>query len=346
MSIYIISNRKVVNGHFLDKGKEHAMPIFRIARCEIDQANKTTKYKLIKDDYPADYSSVINTLNDKKNNGDKLLGSASMFYDLYNQMLESKDERSDVLFFIHGFANSFTSNLKHIYELNKIFIKNGSPIKHIVYFAWPTRNHKFFTYSDDQKDADASGKLLARIYEKLLDFFIELFKIHQKEHCNNKIHLAAHSMGNQVLASMLDSITGKTIPLFSEVLLLHSDVENTVFDPGQPFTKLAELSERTHIYIHKSDDALRISRFTKNFNKRLGQRGPRDRSILNNETFIVDVSADTRPQSLREGLIDHWGYLERDIEKKDIIEVLKGSDEDKILWREKIGNNSFIIKEQ
>lgn len=330
MSIYLICNRETetVNGKekFKNKGKEHALPKFRVATCVVNNGSKIADYEIIDNQYPADYSNVIEALDEQEKVG-SLKGTSKMFYDLYNQMLNSKDEKSDVLVFIHGFANSFKKNLEHIATLKNRFIKKGSPIKHIIYIAWPTRNHKIWTYKDDQDDAVETGRVLARIYGKLLGFFIELFQIHQKENCNNKIHLAAHSMGNQVLKSMLENIPErKTHPFLGEVLLLHSDVEDNMFEKGQPFTKLEKLAERTHMYIHNSDDALWISRFTKNFNKRLGKKGPGNRNVLNNETFIVDVTKIKSANSLKERLWDHWGYIERDIEINDIIEVLEGTD--------------------
>jgi esterase/lipase superfamily enzyme len=143
---------------------------------------------------------------------------------------------------------------------------------------------------------------------------------------------------------MLESIPfRKLFPLFAEILLLHSDVENTVFNPGQPFTKLEKISKRTHMYIHYSDDALWISRVTKNWKKRLGRRGPQNIDSLNEETFIVDVSEVKSAKSLRERIVDHWGYIETQEEIVDIIEVLKGAPEDKIKGRRiKEGTSNYF----
>ncbi len=333
MSIYIISNRKVLRTRsedgkkkFSDDGKEKALPMFRVAECEIKR-NKID-YTILDDTLQTNYNDVVKSIQERKNN-DKLAGSARMFYDLYTQMLDEKKSRSDVLFFIHGFSNSFQDNLEHIVKLHKLYIEpEQSPLKHLVYVSWPTRDHKVLTYWDDQQDAIETGFVLGRLYLKLLTFFRELFEIHRQEQCQNKIHLAAHSMGNQVLKQMLNCIPDlRLFPLFGEVLLLHSDVEDDVYNPGQPFTKLEKLASRTHMYVHNSDDALRISRFTKNGNKRLGHRGPVDRSFLNNKTFIVDVTQIRGGESLRERCIDHWGYLDRKEQVEDIITVLIGQDE-------------------
>ncbi|PKP17591.1 MAG: hypothetical protein CVU05_15265 [Bacteroidetes bacterium HGW-Bacteroidetes-21] len=351
MSIYIVSNRDVINGEFRNDGKDHAAKSsFRIAVCEgvtTDRKSKEKKmtYTMLDDAHPAGYENVIKAL---KNEVDpkSLMGSEAMFYDLYSQMLNSDDEKSDVLFFIHGFANSFDDELTHIYKLKQLYMAKGSPVKHMVYLSWPTRGNIALTYWSDQEDARETGLMLNRLYVKLSGFFTDMFEIHKQKRCRNRIHLAAHSMGNQVLKYMLMSIPKeKLFPLFGEVLLLHSDVEDDVFEPGEPFTLLEQLSERTHIYINRSDDALRISHFTKNLNKRLGHKGPKNRDNLNSETFIVDTSELKGSTSLRDRVVDHWLYIDHPSVVKDILEVLKGTDEGTFLWREawEEERNYFIL---
>lgn len=133
-------------------------------------------------------------------------------------------------------------------------------------------------------------------------------------------------MGNQILEEMLKSIPEeKLYALFGEVFLLHSDVKNDVFESGKPFEKLEAIAERTHIYINKSDDGLLISSLIKNFNKRLGRKGPSRKTRLNDETFIIDASK-TKAENIGEAFIDHWGYLYRPAQVKDIIAVLNGAD--------------------
>lgn len=345
MSIYIISNREVIGNKFRNDGKDKAAgSSFRIANCVINEKLETVDYEIVPDNFPLGYENVVLALKGKLS-PDKLKGTEVMFYDLYRQMLYSDKEKSDVLFFIHGFSNSLEDNLSHIYKLNKLYVGEESPIKHLVYLSWPTRDHKVLTYWNDQEDARETGLMLNRLYMKMYGFFKDIFELHRQQRCRNRIHLAAHSMGNQVLKSMLESLPkDKLFPLFGEVLLLHSDVENSVFEPSQPFTLLEHLSERTHLYIHHSDDALRISRGTKNFNKRLGHKGPKNRDNLNKETFIVDTSKVTDSTVIRDIIVDHWRYLYSPITVKDILSVLDGTDENRIRRREKTETNYFILK--
>lgn len=346
MSVYIISNRSIneKTNKFNTKGKEKAQPIFRVAKIDNVNAKKLT-YTILPDDIPDDYKKVIRLLNNESETND-LVGSAAMFYDLYsdtvcfrNEARENKSGKTflknDILFFIHGFSTGFKASLSHIKELHKLYIEDAnSPIRHLVYLSWPSRDSKLFTYSGDQEDARDTGAILARVFRKTQNFFYEAFDIAKKEHCLGRIHLMCHSMGTLVLETFMQTIAKENyLPIITEVILLHSDVKDNIFEQGEPFYYLKDICRRVHIYIHNGDDALRISRFTKNGTKRLGQRGPRDLSILNDETFVIDVTANSESVSLKEGIFDHWGYLERKEEINDIILVLRGISENRITTR-------------
>ncbi len=336
MSIFIISNRAVEKPRgqkerFKEDGREHARPTFRIARAWVPEGDEAADYELISDGFDQDFDRLSKELSKPETAGkssSQRKGSEALFYELYQAMRQSREKPADVLFFIHGFANAFSDNLAHIAKLKKLFIDpEESPAQHLVYVSWPTRSSKVFTYRDDQRDARATGMVLARLYDKLQDFFRAAFLKQQQPYCGHRIHLACHSMGNQVLMHMLEHLRLPDLePFFGEVLLLHSDVPNTVFEPGEPFARLEKIAERTHVYMHRSDDALWISRFTKNGNKRLGRKGPRDRSVLPQETFLVDVSNLRQEEALKERVVDHWGYLESPQEIADIQAVLRGEE--------------------
>lgn len=340
--IYIISNRAVVEDDgkkkFKNDGKEHALPVFRIAECQINGEN--VDYNILEDDFPEDYRHLIPILRLKEGTEEKveressLKGSSQMFYRLYKDMLADEEKKCNVLFFITGFGNSFKKNKKQIYELYKLYVEpKDTPIAHLVFLSWPSRNHPILTYWSDQRDAEVTGKVFARLYEKLQSFFFQMFEMTNMDRCHNKIHLAVSSMGTQVLQSMLEEIPERKLyPLWEEVFLLHSDVKNNVFESGKPFTKLEQMAERTHIYINKSDDGLLTSTITKNFNKRLGRRGPSKKTDLNNETFVVDCSK-TKAVGIGEKLFDHAGFLYRPTEIEDIKAVLRGEDQEEIINR-------------
>lgn len=348
MSIYLISNRKVIKNEFSNKGKERARRDFRVAICQIPKGSSKAKYKIL-DDYDLDgYIEVAEALKGQsKVNLDNLKGTAYMFADLYYQMLKVKDKQSDCLFFIHGFANKLEDNLEHIKKLHDIYIKpKDSGIDHLIYVAWPSIGHKVGTYWNDQNDAEETGRVLGGLFSKLFGFFVDMFEISGMDRCINLIHLAAHSMGNTVLDYMLQNIPEhKLFNLFGETLLLNSDVPYDIFENNGSFTKLEALSSRTHIYISQSDEVLSVlSRYTKNFKRRLGHKGPRDLSKLTSEIFVVDTTNAGKASTFREKTLDHWGYIERIKVINDIKQVLAGKDEIPERKESRKGKNYFVLK--
>ncbi len=324
--IFIISNRSVSEDGqtFVGGADQEALPTFRIARCKVEET--TVSYDILPDMTDTRYDFLESGVRSGDLRTAQLKGTAATFYELYEDMVNNTTRKGDVLFFIHGFAYKLEENLKHIRELHRTYIEPAnSPIKHLIYVCWPTVGGKVGTYKDDQADAIATGQMLGRVFDKLRRFFVTMFEQLELGRCPHKVHLAAHSMGNTVLREMLDALPSQRLfPLFGEVLLFNSDVEDDVFEPGRPFTKLEHLAERTHMYIHRSDDALRISRFTKNWNKRLGLNGPRSGKNLNDETFVIDTTATKAHEDIMERVIDHSGYLERDTVVKHIMQVLQG----------------------
>lgn len=357
MSIYIISNREVVKDKgkevFSNDGKKAALPNFRIAECKVSADNKKISYSLLNDLTDPDYSKIIEVIENRLSK-DQLGGTEYLFYDLYISMKQGGKPNSDVLFFIHGYQTTYEEELQHILKLKELYLGDNSNVKHLIYLSWPTSNSKILTYWSDKEDSIITGQALSRIYLKLNKFFYTMFKKYEQENCKQKIHIMSHSMGNQVLKQMMGSLNEKyIIPFVGEIILLHADVSADSFESNQPFTKLHKLGQRTHIYIHKGDDALTISTTTKNLSKRLGKAGPSNIKELSQSTFIVDVTGITYDKTKKEpfyteimqNVIDHWGYLTSSQEINDIIKIINGEDERRVVNRKRhdIYTNYFYL---
>lgn len=348
MSIYIISNRPIVEKtktekeHFNDNGTLSALPGFRIAKW--NDLQEEYPYELLPDTSQADYDRVEKAINGKLDM-DSLDGTEQMFCDLYMSMSTALAGHADVLFFIHGFATSHLDEIEHIRLLKELYVDNPeSCIQHLIYISWPTSNNEVLTYWSDKSDSITTGQNLARIYIKLNQFLYTMFKKYNNENCQQHIHIMAHSMGNQVFKQMVMNLESKYIvPFIGEILLLHADVSSNSFETDEPFSKLSKLGHRTHIYIHKQDKALDISTYTKNFDARLGKTGPSNIKNLDQQTYVVDCTGvsyklpenSTFFTNLKIKLGDHWGYLYSPEEIRDIINVLKGTDERRIEGRKR-----------
>ncbi len=253
-----------------------------------------------------------------------LKGSSRFFKQLYDELIA---EEGDVLFFIHGF-NTDLNDVKNCFDrLNQRYVVKDSPIKHIVIFTWPSKSPDIpLHYRNDSRDAERSGITLARCFDKLILFFRQFLKQEQNLPCKRNIHLMAHSMGNQVLEFMLLSLPHK-YELFREIILVAADVEYTIFEPHQAFQSLIDIGYRVHIYHHEHDIVLDISKYTKNFNNRLGRYGRKSKNTMN-DVFDIDVTRSKDDSDQPSGIdqLNHWYYYSSTEVVNDIIRVLNGKE--------------------
>ncbi|VAX42356.1 hypothetical protein MNBD_PLANCTO03-1279, partial [hydrothermal vent metagenome] len=356
---WIITNREVrrrrIGGRLIEvvtDARREALPTFRVATFSPSAGTPTddtlrAAVQIIPDTFADDYAGITPATDPST-----LPGSKRLFKSLYDCMHAAPEGKGDTLFFIHGFNYSWTDALTHLHQLHKVYVEPPeSPIATILYFSWPSWG-KMTKYKKDQQIAQPSGLLLGRFFAKAIQFYRDFFAPedgHGADFCGRRIHIGAHSMGNQVLQEFFRSIREYDFlrsPLFGEVLLLNADIDWTALEPGSPLHALPDYADRIHAYNHRSDDALLVSEATKNRQKRLGRHGPRDLTRIPPRTLVVDAtglnSADGRLQvtdrfvqaaarvlerdavSTKERLFDHWGYLNRAEVVADIYQVLRG----------------------
>ena len=103
---------------------------------------------------------------------EELKGSARFFKLLYDCMVNSDEDKNDVLLFIHGFNSNLDTVRENITALHKRYVEpEDSPVGHIVVFTWPGRTHNLpLHYRDDRDDAIRSGISLGRVILKTVQF--------------------------------------------------------------------------------------------------------------------------------------------------------------------------------
>ncbi len=381
-----VGRRKNAGGTFeeriLDEQNE-SLPVFRIAKFspgkkgERDFERLEDRVEVIEDGYPSSYER-LRTSPDARS----LAATQRMFFEMYEDMKAAPKGKKDTLFFIHGFNYSWPDALAHLQKLHELYVKpRSSPIGRIVYFTWPSWG-SLRSYRKDQEIARPSGQLLGRVFGKTVRFYRDFFEPcsededgeHGEDHefCGGRIHLAAHSMGAQVLTEMVRFIRPYKfldLALFGEVLILNGDAGWRSLERKKPLSYLPDIAERIHIYNHDSDDALRISEWTKNHEKRLGRHGPRSLDLLPPRTLVVDCSdlngapetkgkTDSSMLSMarrvlnidskvkaKERLFDHWGYMNRPEVLLDIHRVLRGESSAEIKGRQRRSGRLYKLKE-
>lgn len=355
-----ISRRRTGEGKLrdvVDTGEAQALTTFRVGTFDppgrdADDDGLQASVELIPDDFLRD-DTAFGRIDPDADPLDQV-ASRAMFLALFQAMKAAGDgpspKKRDTLFFIHGFNYDWPDALRLLQKLHDAYVVPAeSPICQVVLFTWPSIGRQD-RYWSDQRIARPSGQVLGRVFGKAIEFMKQFFEGDGAPgFCGGRIHLGAHSMGNQVLEEFCRSVAGASDlvrPVFGEALLLNADAAWDTLEPGEPMSLLPELATRIHVYNHKSDDALKVSERTKNIGrKRLGRHGPRDLRLIPPRTIVVDTSdlegdanfptddrflraamrvLDRDRVSARERLFDHWGYLNRAEVVSDIYHVLSG----------------------
>ena len=325
---FFITNREIIkkgNKEFIrEDGREHAGDNLRFGTYELE----TKKFDLFPEP-KKDVDLIFSKTREKRNSN--LAGSVRFFNELYEQLIQDEDTDNDVLFFIHGFNTDLNGVRDNFKTLNEKYVDNeNSPIKHIVIFTWPGRSPLIpYHYFDDKKDAIRSGEALARGIEKLKEFFKKFLYQDKNQPCNRKINMMIHSMAHRVLKHMMIELKRRDVfipELFTEILLMAADIEYDIFESQNAFESLIDFGDRIHIYYHKRDRVLDISKYTKNFSNRLGRIGRRkiEHGVLNTVDVDVSDTNDDEGYGFREDALNHWYYYSSNEVVDDVISVLNG----------------------
>jgi esterase/lipase superfamily enzyme len=264
----------------------------------------------------AAYPEKLDPLLADHNQGDDARwGSQAMFEELRQTMLES----TDVLVYIHGFNVAWEDAVGSALALQEMVNRptNGAPQKvAVVLFTWPSDGKAlpYVSYKSDRAEAAASGAAIGRGFLKVRDYLLRLRAGArtggtETRLCEQEIHLLCHSMGNYVLQNALARLAeftpGHTMPrLFDHIFMCAPDVDDTVFEEGQPMVRLHEIARQVSIYCNREDVAMTISDVTKGNPDRLGHHGAARPALLHAKVHQVDCT-----EVVVEGLTEHSYYL-------------------------------------
>ncbi len=176
-----------------------------------------------------DWASFINTMNESLDS---------------ETNLERKGR--DILVFIHGFNVPFKKAAMRTAQIAFDLRFQGTP----VLFSWPSDGN-ILSYMSDREDVEWSINHLEQFISRL-----------NKESKANRLHLVAHSMGNQGLIGALHQMAMKKgrrgKPLFENVILAAPDFDAQRFIE-QIAPQTTHLAKRWTIYASDKDMALNAS---------------------------------------------------------------------------------------
>jgi len=260
-------------------------------------------------------------------------------------------QASHVLFFVHGFANSFANSIAVAGFLREWLALETGPAADllVVAFAWPSHGKILgfekpmpamsaeqidklaatglfqlpgsAAYLGDQQRARASGMA----FLTALDWLREAMGAPRPE---RKFFLMAHSMGNEMLAHALDQPPAPEALIFDETFLIAADAAAARKPPVPEWLRMVDAtSRRAHIYFSIHDSALITSRFV-NPEERLGFLGRAGMDQSHSPGFrFVDCSAtiedDREPV---EGNAGHWYYRRVPSVRADIARAMAGEE--------------------
>jgi len=235
------------------------------------------------------------------------LSKDSFFQHLNQNLTDNKTGENwdkDIVVFVHGFNVSFENAAKRTAQLAYDFDFKGSPLM----FSWPS-NNELLGYVADREDIEWSVPHIQMFLEDIVS----------RAEQARRIHIVAHSMGNEgllrALRSMALSRPASTPPLFTNVVLAAPDVDAEIF-ADQMAPSLVPLAERWTLYASDNDAALNLSSTLRSA-PRLGL----PLTVVNGVDTVDATGIEVTPWSVPE-FHSYYATKQRVIE--DFIAVLQG----------------------
>jgi esterase/lipase superfamily enzyme len=217
---------------------------------------------------------------------------------------KSRMGRGDLVIYIHGYNTTFENAAKRTAQIAFDYGFQGVPLM----FSWPS-DGKLVSYPSDREDITWSVTHMEQFFNDVLT-----------KSRANRVHLIAHSMGNQGMIDVLNTMAlrrGRNgPPLFENIILSAPDFDAQLFQQ-QVAANTISLAKRWTLYTSKKDGVLNIST-SFNSTKRLGLSPV---TIVPGMDIIDASEVEVTPWSLPES---HSYFASKQAVVDDIIATLKG----------------------
>jgi esterase/lipase superfamily enzyme len=224
---------------------------------------------------------------------------------------KSREEKTNILLFVHGFNNDMKAVVKRAEELKQLYKVE------VVPFSWPANGGGIkgaADYKSDKRDARSSAGALDRTIAKVghyLNLISEanrtklrikasekypkdrekqdqLYSQLLEKDCPFTVNLMLHSMGNYLYKQMLKSTLSEgNLLIFDNVLLVAGDTNNK--DHVEWVDKI-RCRKRCYITINENDRALAASR-AKFGEQQLARLGHYVRDLSSKQAYYINFTA-------------------------------------------------------
>ena len=226
---------------------------------------------------------------------------------------ELPEDHRNILIYIHGmWAHKDFFQEEVLTKIRADALNGGeSPYGLVVSVIW----HSGMNYFDNSKHALAVGKYYSSYIQDILN-------LNAKE-----ISVMCHSMGNRVFQGVLTQVDENNFkdPPFSKALLIAADLEENIFESGQPLQHVDKYVTSPIIYVHNNDRSLGMSRAL-NENDRLGLNADDETILANPSLQIIDVSTVDDNEGFGPSLSNHRYFYTSPTVRKDLYFSLHGKE--------------------
>ncbi|MEM8614149.1 MAG: alpha/beta hydrolase [Cyanobacteria bacterium P01_H01_bin.105] len=239
--VIVISNRNINEGAtddslFGEGTNTRGIDEIRLAKATFDENQKQWTVELIPE--PA-----IPT--------DENRPSRAVFQEII-QGIKEKKYKSDWVFYIHGFNQSFKKTLDASYEIAQKYKVE------VIVFSWAANPGGFVTaeYRRARQAAKASANAIDRALE-FLGAYLRERPQEEIEQCNVRLNLLIHSLGNYLVEQFVrDPVFSGGTRIFDNIVFHQADVDN---QRHQFWIDRVQHGRRLYVTVNENDRVLKGS---------------------------------------------------------------------------------------
>lgn len=249
----------------------------------------------------------------------------TLMSEIQQTLLSLPEDKQNILIHIHGLwgnKHPFFGEMTQALD-EHVLCDMSSPYGVIVSIVWDAG----FIYNHSRDVAYEKGKRSVPIIKKLKSFV---------SGGEGKLSIINHSMGNRVFNGIIDNIglIEQSEPIFDKCFMVAADIENTVFEKGQPYEHANKIAKDIIVYRHNTDRTLGMSRLINN--DRLGLNGITNYETMPDNITVVDVSLLNDEEFPAAKISRHRYYYTSPTVRKDILAEVLDTPSSEIFNRQKM----------